>query len=176
MSELDGQRLLALEPPDDDTEEYFWLAEQAEAAGLHAEAAVLYDKCLAIDPADSVAAYNRGNCLRAAQDYIEAAHAYAQAIKRDPQFVEAWFNYGGLLRETGKVDAARQHLSRAIAIDPDYADAVYNLAALEYDAGNLAAARDWWARYLELDQGSDWARAAQRGIAFVDRALRQTAS
>src|SRR5690606_13445785 len=48
--ELDGQGLLALDPPDDDSEEYFALAEQAEEAGLHAEATVLYGKCLAIDP------------------------------------------------------------------------------------------------------------------------------
>ena len=47
-SELDGQRLLPLEPADDDTEEYFSLAEQAEEAKLYAEATVLYGRCLAL--------------------------------------------------------------------------------------------------------------------------------
>ncbi len=174
-AELDGQRLLPLAPVEDESEEYFALAEAAEANGLFAEAAVLYGHCLAIDPSDSVAAYNRGNCLRAIHDNADAAASYMQAIKRDPEFVEAWFNYAGLLREEGKVGPARAHLSRAIEIDPDYADAVYNLATLEYDAGRLAEARQWWARYLELDQNSEWSRTAARGIAYADAQLRRSA-
>lgn len=174
-AELDGQRLLPLAPVEDESEQYFELAEAAEANGLFAEAAVLYGHCLAIDPSDSVAAYNRGNCLRAIHDNSDAAASYMQAIKRDPEFVEAWFNYAGLLREEGKVGTAREHLSRAIEIDPDYADAVYNLATLEYDVGDLGQARRWWARYLELDQNSEWARTAARGIAYADAQLRRSA-
>ena len=45
---------------------------------------------------------------------------------------------------------------------------VFNLATLEFDAGNLAEARRWWKRYLELDQDSEWARTAARGVQFVD--------
>ncbi|MDC9824887.1 tetratricopeptide repeat protein [Devosia sp. ZB163] len=174
-TELDGQRLLPLQPIEDESEEYFSLAEAAEGAGLFAEAAVLYGHCLAIDPNDSVAAFNRANCLKATHDNSEAAVAYMLAIKRDPEFVEAWFNYAGLLREEGKIQTAREHLARAIEIDPDYADAVYNLATLEYDAGRLAEARRWWARYLELDQNTEWARTAARGIAYADSQLRKSA-
>jgi tetratricopeptide (TPR) repeat protein len=175
-AELDGQRLLPLEAADDDGEEYFTLAESAEAAGLYAEATVLYARCLALDPTDSVAVYNRANSFRALGEASEAASSYAQAIKIDPNFVEAWFNYAALLREQGKIDAARQHLKRAVAIDPDYADAIYNLASLEFDGGNLIAAREAWSRYLELDQTSEWARTATRGIAFIDLNTRKSAS
>jgi tetratricopeptide (TPR) repeat protein len=175
-AELDGQRLLGLEPVDDDTEQYFTLAEDAEMARLHAEATVLYGRCLSLDPSDSVAAYNRGNCFRALGESDEAAASYAQALKIDPNFVEAWFNFAALLRETGKLAAARQHLQRAIAIDPDYADAVYNLASLDFDAGDLAAARQMWVRYLELDGETEWAKTATRGIAFVDLNTRKSAS
>ncbi len=174
--ELDGQRLLPLEAADDDTEEYFVLAEQAEMARLFAEATVLYGRCLSLDPSDSVAAYNRGNCFRALGEGDEAAAAYALAIKIDPRFVEAWFNFAALLRDEGKIDAARAHLKRAIATDPDYADAIYNLASLEFDAGDLGAARAAWSRYLELDQDSEWAKTAARGIAFVDLNTRKSAS
>lgn len=175
-SELDGQRLLPLDPANDDTEEYFTLAEAAEAAKLYAEATVLYARCLALDPTDSVAVYNRANCFRALGEPEEAAAAYALAIKIDPGFVEAWFNFAALLRDEHKIDAARQHLQRAIAIDKDYADAIYNLASLEFDAGNLAEARAAWARYLELDETSEWARTASRGIAFIDLSTRRSAS
>lgn len=174
-TELDGQHLLPLEPADDDSEQYFTLAEDAEAAGLFAEATVLYARCLALDPSDSVAAFNRANCFRALGETDEAAAAYARAIKLDPAFVEAWFNCAALLKDDGRGAAARRHLERAIAIDPDYADAVYNLATLHFDAHELAAARHWWSRYLELDSDSDWARTAARGIAFIDLETRRSA-
>lgn len=174
-TELDGQRILPLEPAEDDSEQYFTLAEAAEAARLYAEATVLYGRCLALDPTDSVAVFNRANCFRALGETDEAGAAYALAIKIDPAFVEAWFNYAALLRDGKKVDAARAHLERAIAIDPDYADAIYNLASLEFDAGNFAAARAAWSRYLELDQTSEWAKTASRGIAFIDLDTRRSA-
>ncbi len=172
LSELDGQHLLPLgEPEDDDPDVLFAEAEEAEAEERFAEAAAWYGRCLALDPSDSVAAFNRGNCLRAAGHPEEAATAYMDAIKRDPGFVEAWFNYAALLAAEGRPAIAREHLVKAIAIDPAYADPVYNLATLEYEAGNLGEARRWWSRYLELDKDSEWARRATRGIRYADLVL-----
>lgn len=171
LAELDGQRILPLPDAEEDSEDYFGLAETAEAAGLLAEAATLYGHCAAIDPTDAVAAFNHGNCLRALGDLEEAATAYVAALKRDPEFVEAWFNHGGILRDLGKIGVARVHLERALELDPDYADAAYNLGALEYDADDLAAARRWWLRYLELDTNSDWSRRARAGVGLADRVL-----
>jgi tetratricopeptide (TPR) repeat protein len=168
ISELDGQLLLGLGGPDDaELEELFAQGEAAEAAGEHAAAALLYQRCLALDPRDSAAAFNRANCLRAAGRHAEAAHDYARALKLDPGLVEAWFNLAGLMRALGRSASARRHLRQAIAVDPDYADAVFNLASLEFEAGNLAEARRLWERYLELDADSEWARTAARGVRFV---------
>jgi tetratricopeptide (TPR) repeat protein len=174
-AELDGQRLLPLDDGTDDAEDFFGLAEAAEAAGLFGEAATLYRHCVSLDPTDATAAFNEGNCLRVAGDLDGAANAYASALKRDPDFVETWFNYGGLLREQGRIAAARQHLERAVALDAGYADAVYNLAVLEYDTGRLSEARHWWKLYLSLDERSEWARRARAGIALIDRQLRRSA-
>jgi tetratricopeptide (TPR) repeat protein len=174
FAELDGQMLLGIDHPDDaEVETFFAEAETAEAEGRFDAAADFYQRCLGIDAGDSVAAFNRANCLRAAGRATEAVHDYHRAIKRDPGFAEAWFNLAGLLGERGHADTARRHLEKAIAIDSDYADAVFNLAKLEFDAGNLAAARRAWARYLELDDHSEWARTAARGIQFVDLELHQ---
>jgi tetratricopeptide (TPR) repeat protein len=177
VSELDGQLRFDLGPSDDsELDETFACAEAVEAAGRHADAAALYGRCLAIDPGDAVAAFNRANCLRAAGRPDEAAHDYARAIKLDPGFVEAWFNFGGLMSEQGRIPAARRHLRQAVALDARYADAVFNLASLEFDAGNLAEARRWWERYIELDPDSAWARTAERGIRFVaERSARESA-
>jgi tetratricopeptide (TPR) repeat protein len=174
LAELDGQRLLPLgRPGDAELEDMFALAEQAEEGGSYAEAAALYARCLAADPSDSVAAFNRANCLRAAGNSQEAMQTYLRAIKLDPKFVEAWFNLGGLFAAEGKVHTARRHLKKAVALDPTYADAMFNLANLEYEAGDLAEARRWWSLYLELDGTSEWAKTAAKGIQYADLHLRE---
>ncbi len=169
LAELSGQLLFELERAGDlDLEDAFAEAEVAEEEGRFEEAAELYARCIAGDPADAVPAFNRANCLRAAGRGAEAANGYLRALKRDPEFAEAWFNLADLLSEQGQIDAARRHLRQAIAVDPDYADAIFNLARLEFEADNLAEARRLWLDYLKLDNSSQWARTAQRGIQFVD--------
>ncbi|UDL89170.1 tetratricopeptide repeat protein [Mesorhizobium sp. PAMC28654] len=178
QSELDGQLLFDLGAAahgDDTLEELFSEAEAAEEGGDHDAAAALYQRCLAIDPGDAIAAFNRANCLRAGGHATDAAHDYARAIKLDPAFVEAWFNLAGLMSEEGRVASARRHLQRAIALDKNYADPVFNLARLEFDAGNLEEARRLWSRYLELDAESEWAGVAAKGVQFVDMQLARTA-
>ncbi|TRC77402.1 tetratricopeptide repeat protein [Mesorhizobium sp. WSM4307] len=178
QSELDGQLLFdlgAAAQGDDTLEDLFAEAEAAEEGGDHDGAAVLYQRCLAIDPSDAIAAFNRANCLRAGGHAADAAHDYARAIKLDPAFVEAWFNLAGLMSEQGRDASARRHLHKAIALDRSYADPVFNLARLEFDAGNLPEARRLWVRYLELDAESEWAGVAARGVQFVDMQLARTA-
>jgi tetratricopeptide (TPR) repeat protein len=167
LSELDGQLLLDLACDEVDAEAVFSAAEDAEAAGLHAEAAGLYRRCLDLDPGDAIAAFNRANCLRVLGRLDEAEQDYCRALQRDPGFVEAWFNLAGVEAERGRPDAARRQLGQAIARDPDYADAIFNLARLDFEAGELEAAGRGWRRYLELDGGSDWARAAERGLRLI---------
>jgi tetratricopeptide (TPR) repeat protein len=167
LSELDGQLLLGLDPPETDPDDLFAAAELAEADGRHLEAAALYGRCLAHDPRDAVAAFNRGNCLREAGDLDEAECEYARALQADPDFVEAWFNLGCVAAERGRPEAARRSLEAAVARDPGYADPIYNLGALAFEAGNLAEARRWWMRYLELDPGSEWSRRAANGLRYI---------
>ncbi|TGV12609.1 tetratricopeptide repeat protein [Mesorhizobium sp. M8A.F.Ca.ET.173.01.1.1] len=178
QSELDGQLLFdlgAATQGDDTLEDLFTEAEAAEEGGDHDGAAALYQRCLAIDPTDAIAAFNRANCLRGSGRAAEAAHDYARAIKLDPAFVEAWFNLAGLMSEQGRDASARRHLQKAIALDRTYADPVFNLARLEFDAGNLLEARRLWVRYLELDSQSEWAGVAAKGVQFVDMQLAQSA-
>jgi tetratricopeptide (TPR) repeat protein len=174
LAELDGQALLPLDRPEDaELEDIFRLAEEAEEEGRPGDAALLYKRYLAADPTDSVATFNRANCLRAAGEVEEAAGTYMRAIKLDPTFVEAWFNLADLLSVEGKAHSAKRHLAKAVALDPSYADAMFNLAKLEYETGNLAEARRWWQAYLQLDATSEWARTAAKGIQYADLHLKE---
>lgn len=170
LSELNGQALLPLDEAGD-LEDRFALAEEAEEAGRYLEASELYEKCLAAEPTDAVASYNRANCLKALGSVEDARLAYLRAIKVDPKFVEAWFNLGCLALDSGDQNAARRYLRKAISLDPTYGDAVYNLASLEFAAADFGEARRLWACYLELDSDSDWARTATKGILYADRQL-----
>lgn len=171
LAKLDGQRFFALEDAEDDADELFEFAEAAEHQGEFARAATLYSQYLSMEPADSVAAFNRANVLRKAGEAEEATHSYALAIKLDPKFVEAWFNLGSLWKDRGQADLARQHLRRAIEIDPDYADPIYNLAALAFEQEDLAEARALWSRYVAMDPDSLWGKRAARGIFLIDMTL-----
>jgi tetratricopeptide (TPR) repeat protein len=167
LCELDGQLLLGFAEPEVDAEDLFCAAEASEARGAHVEAAELYAHCLALDPTDATAAYNRANCLHSLGRGAEAEADLLRALRHDPTLVEAWFNLAALLSQRGEPAAARRHLRRAIAEDPNYADAVFNLAALAFEAGDHDEAARCWARYLELDPESDWARRARRGLSYL---------
>jgi tetratricopeptide (TPR) repeat protein len=166
-AEPDGQLRLDLGAPED-PEELFAAAEAAEAEDRFEEAAALYRRCLALDPGDALAAFNRANCLRALGRLEDAHLDYLRAARIDRRFTEAFFNLGCLASDRGNRAAARGHFARALTLDPGYADAVYNLATLEFDAGELEAARAHWTRYLALDPDSDWGRRAAKGIAWID--------
>jgi tetratricopeptide (TPR) repeat protein len=173
LSELDGQLRLALETPEADPDELFAAAEDAEADACHAEAAALYARCLALDPRDAAAAFNRANCLRAMGELAEAECEYARALQLDPGFGEAWLNLAAVAADRDRPEAARRALEQAVARDPDYADAVFNLAALAFEAGDLATAGRWWTRYLELDAESEWSRRAVQGLRYIALASRE---
>ena len=167
VSELDGQRLLALPEHPDEADDFFGHAETAEDAGLYAEAAALYGHCAEVDRSDATAPFNQGNCLREMGNFQDALRAYAVSLKRDATLADTWFNCADVLRSLGKKKAARSHLQSAIDLDANHADAVYNLAALEYETGNFGAAAAQWRRYLELDDRSDWAARARAGLALI---------
>ena len=174
LCELDGQLLFGFAEAEVDAEDLFYAAEDAEAQGAHVEAAGLYAHCLALDPTDAIAAYNRANCLHAIGRAHEAEADLLRALQHDPALVEAWFNLAVLTAERDEPAAARRHLRRAVAEDAGYADAVFNLAALAFDAGDHDEAARCWTRYLELDTGSEWARRARRGLSYLS-ARRATA-
>lgn len=176
MSELSGQLLLGLDAGEEEPDELFFAAQAAEEEGDFTGAAALYGRCLVHDPTDATAAFNRGNALREAGQGEEARLDYLRALRHDPDFVEAWFNLSALAREEGDTAAAARCLDAAIARDPAYGDAVFNRATLCFDAGDFDGARRWWTRYLEIDGDSEWARRAERGLAYLARVGAATAA
>ena len=168
LSELDGQLLLELggrrtrrrtsSSP---------RRKRPRRTGRFDAAAALYGRCLALDPGDAVAAFNRATaCAALGASGRGGAGLCARDQARSAASSRPGSTSPGCWRAAGASRRRARHLHQAIALDPGYADAIYNLATLEFDAGDLGAARRWWVRYLELDArlrlGAD--RRARRAV------------
>lgn len=165
LAELDGQMRLPLPYADNPSvDEVFDAAEEAEQAGDLATAAMLYRRCVSMDPHDPIAPFNLANVLREQGERGQAKLFLELALEIDPEFADAWYNLALLKEAAGDRQGARICLERAIAADPDYADPVYNLAKLQFELGCFAEAGRLWQRYLALDPDSEWSRRARSGL------------
>lgn len=174
VAELDGQMRLPLPRGDNPSvDALFEAAAEAEEAGAWGAAERLYRRCLTLDRADPIAAFNLANVLRE-QGRPRAARFYFRlALALDPGFAEAWYNLADLAEQDGLEGEARACLDRALGLDSDYADALFNLAQLEYRREAYDRALTCWERYLSLDAASDWSRTAREGVALCRQKLQQ---
>ncbi len=163
-----GQFMLPIAAPDDNADILFEQAQAAEAAKDLATAERLYRRVMKMDEADSAAAFNLGNLLRANGRIVEAEGAYRAAVGADPGFAEAWYNLADALDDQARTKDAVPCLERAIAADPAYADAMFNLALFLQRLERHADAAQWWRRYLKLDGSSPWAARAKRALKFCE--------
>jgi tetratricopeptide (TPR) repeat protein len=105
--ELNGQGLLPLEPAEDDSEAYFSLAEAAEAAKLYAEATVLYQRCLALDPTEPLP--------RGEDDRLDAA------ARRAPEHPEIAWRLAKRDFDSENYSQAIESLEQVLARNPFFA-------------------------------------------------------
>jgi tetratricopeptide (TPR) repeat protein len=171
LAGLDGQLRLPFDVSSwADADEAFERAEAAEEDEDFAAAAVHYRRCVDLDRADPIAAYNLANVLRELERCHEARIWLQHALAIDPDFAEAWYNLADLLEEAGDDAAARRYLERAVAADPTYADARFNLGRLCFGAGDTDEAAECWRAYLRSDPDSVWSAAARSGLRLCEAA------
>jgi tetratricopeptide (TPR) repeat protein len=168
LSDLSGQLRLAL--PADDAEpgdRLFLEAREAEEAEDWARAAILYRRCVEIEPKDPDIAFNLSHVLLKKGELQEARRFLNKVLRLDPTYAEAWYNLAAIAREENEPEAARRYLRQAISADPGYPDPLYNLALLEFDGGNYEQATRLWQRYRELDPDSVWGQKAKYGLQLI---------
>ena len=98
------------------------------------EAALSFEKAIALDPNDIESHYNLGLILSETKpdpESLQKALGHFQAaVQLQPRFAEAHFSIGNALYRQGKVDEAILSFRRAIESDPRHARAYNNLASL----------------------------------------------
>jgi tetratricopeptide (TPR) repeat protein len=96
-----------------------------------AEAADLYEDCIAISPNDAGMYVQLGVAYQRLGDRNKAEISFAKAVDLAPDDPLAWSNYANLEAASGSYGAARQKWQRALVIDPDFGPALEGLRKLE---------------------------------------------
>jgi predicted O-linked N-acetylglucosamine transferase (SPINDLY family) len=106
----------------------------------HPERAVeLISRAIDINPHAAAPYNNRGNALRALNQYVAAVESFDQAVALKPDYPDAYYNRAIALHDLKDYDAALQSYDKAIKLKPDYAEAYNNRGGLlrelqRYDA------------------------------------------
>jgi Flp pilus assembly protein TadD len=122
--------------------------------GRHGEAAVHFERALAIDPRAAETAFHLGNSLLALERLPDAQLAFERALQLRSKYAGAKNGLGAILARLGDEDAAIVAFREALAIDPAFADAACNLGTVLLETGDVAEAARWFERAIELDPGN----------------------
>ena len=132
-----------------------------------AEAKVLYEQLLALEPLHAAGAINLGTIRYNERDFAGAEALYRRATEADPEYALAFFDLGNVLDEQTRLSEAVVAYERALHLVPQYADAHYNLALAYERLGETRRALRHWTAYTRLDSSGPWhshARSQARRI------------
>jgi hypothetical protein len=96
-----------------------------------AEAADLYQDCIAISPSDAGMHVQLGVAYQRLGERNKAELAFAKGVELAPDDALAWSNYANLDAASGDYAAARKKWQRALAIDAGFAPALEGLRKLD---------------------------------------------
>ena len=123
-------------------------------AGQLAEAIVIYQQMIALEP-DLPGVYsNLGHVFGALGRLSEAEHALRMAISLKPDFAEAFSNLGNTLNDLGRPEEALSAHRHAIRLNPGLSRAHSNLGVVLAGLGRLEEAEQAYRRAILLDSGS----------------------
>jgi tetratricopeptide (TPR) repeat protein len=111
-----------------------------------AQARVMYDQAITLDPKNARAYNNRGNTRRSQSDLKGALEDYDQALVLEPKYTLAYNNRGNARAEQGDLKGALEDYDQAITLEPKLAAPYANRSIIRFAQGDLKGAID------DLDQ------------------------
>ncbi len=140
-------------------------------AGHYDEAAVVYQKAIAADPANPDAYAGLGRAYLRLRRYRDALAPLRAATEHDRRFAPAWYDLAHASRRAGEKAEAVAAFRRYIELRPDDADPYYGLGqtlkALGDASGALTALRSYVTRERRPAQQS-WVAKARRDIEALE--------
>ncbi|KAG6421395.1 hypothetical protein SASPL_117946 [Salvia splendens] len=135
-----------------DPEELKRLGNDCYKNAQFSEALSLYDRAIAISPANAAYRFNRAAALMGLRRLLEAVRECEAAIRLDPAYVKAHHRLGSLLLSLGQVESAREHICFP-GHQPDPVE-MHKLQLVEKHLGKCGEARrigDWRGTLSEVD-------------------------
>lgn len=133
-----------------------------ESPSTIAEAALLYEGVLELQPNHAPAAINLGTICYNRRDFAGAERMYRHATVADPEYALAFFDLGNVLDEQQRLTEAIEAYAEAVRLVPGYADAHYNLALAYERVKEPRKALRHWTAYIKLDPSGPWAAHARQ--------------
>jgi Flp pilus assembly protein TadD len=119
-------------------------------SGRHAEANMLYERILSIDPKHSDSLHLAGMVAYASGDLAKAHELIGAAVKLQPRADIYLGNFGNVLRASGRLDEAIAVYKKAIASNPKNPTPFSNLGNAYSDLGRLDDAIEQYQKALAL--------------------------
>lgn len=109
--------------------------------------------CLALQPNEAAAFYDKGVLYLGAGKPFEALEAFTEAIARKPGYAEAHCGQGDAFSKTSRYPLAILAYTEAIKLRPGYADALSGRGFAHYFAEKYGSAAEDFTAAIKADTG-----------------------
>jgi tetratricopeptide (TPR) repeat protein len=109
--------------------------------------------CLALQPNEAAALYDKGVLYLGAGKPFEALEAFTEAIARKPGYAEAHCGQGDAFSKTSRYPLAILAYTEAIKLRPGYADALSGRGFAHYFAEKYGSAAEDFTAAIKADTG-----------------------
>jgi tetratricopeptide (TPR) repeat protein len=133
-------------------------AHVCELAERHADAAALYERCLARVPDHAPSLHGAALSLAKTGAHVRALQYFERLTARHPQLAEVHYNKGALLGAMGRYDDEIAAYRQAIALKPDFVRAYVNLGVALRDQHRFDEALQQFKKALAIDPNDAGAR------------------
>ena len=118
-------------------------------SGRFAQAAAIYDRALALNPAEPRAHNNLAVALAEQGQWERAVLAYQEALRQDPGYAEAHYNLGNAFQALVRYVDAIACYDRALELVPGWPSALLNRGRVFAARGQQALAADSYRQAIE---------------------------
>ena len=137
-------------------DELFKKAEVLYRNADYAEAILIYDQVIALEPTHSQALLQRGFCKNLTKDFPGAVADFTSVINLNPDHKWAYLSRGSARNKTGDYSGAIEDFNKVLEMDPKDQEAYNNRGFSKKLSGDKSGACEDWKASKKL--GNDEAR------------------
>jgi protein O-mannosyl-transferase len=135
-----------------------------------ANSIVLYERVIAVNPANAFTHYRFARVLARANQAERAIEQYQITVRLDPDLFEAQHSLGCALTDQGRFDEAINHFEEALRVYPGYAHAHYNLGFVLYQRNRIDEALRHFREAVRLNPYDEMVR---NNISMIEEEIRE---